>query len=424
MRGIHLYLLSAICFSSAVLAAPTKSGKGSFKVQRRRISPRGLSGGAAELGKAYRKYGFDVPPALSNKVSMHSSLALGDPGDRTEQDSKEADDKDDDAGNIPADTQEGDVSFHAPITVGGQSLMMNFDTGSADLWVFSTGLPAAQQTLGHTVFDPAKSSTFKPLQGASWQITYADKSFARGTVGLDTVDIGGAKVENQAVELATTVAPSFLRQEHSDGLVGLSFGSLNTVKPRKVKTFFENIMPTLDKPVFTANLRHFELGAYEFGKIDESQFEGPLTYTPIDASDGHWQIESKTFAVGDGEKQSNPNAKPAIMDTGTTLILADDLVVEAYWSQVEGAEMNDAEGGVTFPCNTQLPDFHIALGPTYTAIVPGDLMNYQRLSLETCFGGMQSNNGGSVQVYGDIIFKSQFTVFDGGNQSIGFAPHK
>ncbi|KAI4277202.1 MAG: hypothetical protein L6R38_005484 [Xanthoria sp. 2 TBL-2021] len=414
MRGIHLYLLSAISLSSAVLAAPTKPGKGSFKIQRRRISARSLNGGAAELGRAYRKYGWDVPAALSDKSSTHKSLALGDPKDQ-----------DDDAGNIPADEEEGDVSFLAPITVGGQPLMMNFDTGSSDLWVFSTSLPAEQQALGQSIFDPAKSRTFKPLQGASWKITYGDKSFARGTVGIDTVDIGGAKVEGQAIELATTVADSFLEDTKADGLVGLGFGSLNTVKPQKQKTFFENVMPSLDKPVFTANLRHHELGSYEFGKIDESQFEGPITYTPIDASDGFWQIESKSFAIGNGETQTNPNATPAIIDSGTTLILADDDVVKAYWSQVEGAEVN--EDGVTFPCNTQLPDFHIALGPTYMATVPGDLMNYMRVSngaRGVCFGGLQSNSGGSKQIYGDVLFKSQFVVFDGGNKTLGFAPHK
>ncbi len=412
MRGIHLYFLSAICLSSTVVAAPTKANKGSFKIHRRRISARSIGGGAADLGKAFRKYGWDVPAALNNKVSSDQSLA---PGDSIETD-------DEDEGTVEATPEEADSSFLAPINIGGQPLMMNFDTGSSDLWVFSTSLPVDQQTLGHSVFDPAKSNTFKPLQGATWTITYGDKSFARGTVGTDTVDIGGAKVEGQAVELAATVSDSFLRDADSDGLVGLGFGIINTVKPEQQKTFFENVQPSLDQPVFTANLRHHELGSYEFGRIDESQFDGPITYTPIDASRGFWEIESKSFAIGDGETQTNPNASPAIMDTGTTLILADDDVVRAYWSQVEGAQLD--EEGVTFPCDTELPDFRIALGPTYMATVPGDLMNFQRVGNGVCFGGMQSNNGAPMQIYGAVLFKSQFTVFDGGNKTVGFAPHK
>ncbi|KAL8655668.1 MAG: hypothetical protein Q9226_002955 [Calogaya cf. arnoldii] len=415
MHGIHLYLLCAISLSSAVLAAPTKAGKGSFKIQRRRISARSLSSGAAELEKAYRKYGWDVPAGLIKNVSTHTSRALGDPAE-----------EDDDTGNIPADEEEGDVSFLSPIIIGGQPMMMNFDTGSSDLWVFSTNLRPDQQKRGHSVFDPTKSRTFKPLQGASWEITYGDKSNANGIVGTDTVDIGGATVESQAIELASFVSNQFLEQTNADGLVGLAFGTLNTVKPKKQKTFFENVMPSLDKPVFTANLRHHELGSYEFGRIDDSQFKGPLHYISIDDSRGHWQIESKFYAIGDGEKRDNQKSTPAIMDTGTTLILADDNVVKAYWNQVDGRQFN--KDGVTFPCNTQLPDFHVALGPTYMATVPGDLMNYQRISNDgvksRCFGGMQSNKGGSLQIYGDIIFKSQFVVFDGANKTVGVAPHK
>ncbi|CAL8578251.1 hypothetical protein XPA_004043 [Xanthoria parietina] len=425
MRGKLLYLLAALSLSSVVVAAPTKKGQGSFKIQRRRISARSSNSGAAELEKAYRKYGWDVPAALSSKSSTHRSLALGDKNDKDNP--KEVDD---DTGNIPADEEEGDVSFLSPITIGGQPMMMNFDTGSSDLWVFSTGLPAEQQALGQSVFDPAKSRTFKPLQGASWKITYGDESFAGGTVGTDTVDIGGAKVEGQAIEMATTVADSFLEDTRADGLVGLAFGTINTVKPQKQKTFFENVMPSLDLPVFTANLRHHEVGSYEFGKIDASKFEGPITYTPIDASRGFWQVESKSFAVGkEGETQTNPNATPAIIDTGTTLILADDAVVQAYWSQVAGAQLQEA--GVHFPCDTQLPDFRVALGPTYMATVPGDLLNYMRTrggggrgAKAVCFGGLQSNKGGSRQIYGDVLLKSQFVVFDGGNLTVGFAPHK
>lgn len=399
-------MFSLLFFLSAVSAAPTTPEKDSFKVQRRRISSRSAPNGAAALGKTFRKYGWEVPDATSRKVTTSQELAA-DPI-RGE-------------GTVKATPEEGDASFLSPVSIGGQTLMLNFDTGSSDLWVFNTDL-STEQTQGHSVFDPKKSKTFKPMGGASFKISYGDSSAASGAVGTDTVNIGGAKVEGQAIELATTITNSFLQDVDSDGLVGLAFGSINTVKPRRQKTFFENVKATLDKPVFTANLRHHTVGSYEFGRIDSSQFKGEITYTPIDDSQGFWQIESKSYAVGEGQVQTNPNASPAIMDTGTSLMLADDAVVRSYWRQVEGAQMDDQ--GVTFPCDAQLPDFHIALGPTYMATVPGELMNYQRLGRNTCFGGLQSNMGQPLQIYGDVLFKSQFVVFDGGNKAVGFAPHK
>lgn len=93
-------------------------------------------------------------------------------------------------------------------------------------WVFSTSLPAASQK-NHNVFDPTQSTTWKKLSGATWSIQYADGSGSSGTVGTDTVTIGGTTVEGQAVEIASKASDQFVSGAN-DGLVGLSFGSINT----------------------------------------------------------------------------------------------------------------------------------------------------------------------------------------------------
>jgi hypothetical protein len=58
-------------------------------------------------------------------------------------------------------------------------------------------------------FDPTKSSTFKELDGATWKISYGDGSSASGDVGTDVIDLGGLKVENQAIELAKQLSQQF-----------------------------------------------------------------------------------------------------------------------------------------------------------------------------------------------------------------------
>lgn len=81
--------------------------------------------------------------------------------------------------------------------------MLDFDTGSADLWVCST---LGQSNQGqHNLFDPKKSSTFDKLSGKEWKISYGDGSGASGTCGSDTVVIGGLKIHKQTVELAEKV---------------------------------------------------------------------------------------------------------------------------------------------------------------------------------------------------------------------------
>ena len=233
------------------------------------------------------------------------------------------------------------------------------------------------------------------MTGSSFKISFGDSSHATGNVGTDTVNIGGAIVNNQAVELAADVSASFVKDVQSNGLVGLGFSNVNTIKPKKQLTFFDNIRDSLAQPVFTANLKHAATGFYEFGKIDSAQFKGDLTFTSIDPSRGFWQFPSATFSVGNGAVQQNAENNPAIADTGTSLLLVDDSIVNGYYSQVNGAAYDPSQGGVTFPCDTTLPDLHLALGPSYTATISGALMNFAPVS--TASGGKSAGESHDIQ---------------------------
>jgi len=41
--------------------------------------------------------------------------------------------EDDQTGDVSAVSVQGDAQFVSPVTIGGQTIVMNFDTGSADL---------------------------------------------------------------------------------------------------------------------------------------------------------------------------------------------------------------------------------------------------------------------------------------------------
>ena len=121
-------------------------------------------------------------------------------------------------------------STSAPVTIGGQSMMLNFDSGSSDLWVMSTHLDSATQkqlkNSGHHIYDPNKSSTKKNMAGSTWSIEYGDGSTASGDVVTDTLKVGTISVEGQAIECAKSLSEAFLDTE-GDGLLGLAMGTIS-----------------------------------------------------------------------------------------------------------------------------------------------------------------------------------------------------
>ncbi|EUC50714.1 hypothetical protein COCMIDRAFT_80999 [Bipolaris oryzae ATCC 44560] len=423
------FLLFVALLAAVVLAVPAPSRKRglqkrSFKVPRQlnKAHPTGPNGPAA-MRKVFRKYNFKIREDFMVKDGF-ISFSKQTKGNDTATAAAAAGSSGNSSGTVAANPADNAALFLSPVDIGGQTLNLDFDSGSSDLWCFSTELDP--QLIGqHTAFDPAKSATFKKVAGAQWKISYGDGSGAAGIVGMDTVTIGGVTVKNQAVELASQVSQSFVQDTNTDGLVGLAFSQLNTIndgtKKTPQKTFFANVMNDLDLPVFTADLDPDGTGVYEFGKIDATKFEGEMAWIPVKAETGFWQFGSTKFAVGD-QLFDNPQGSDAIADTGTSLLLVDQQVADAYYSQVKGAQLNAQVGGFIFPCATTLPDMSVAIGDSYMAKIPGNQLIFAPVDKAntTCFGGVQGNQGSGLQIYGDTMFRAQFVAFNGGNQSLGF----
>lgn len=396
-----LFIVSLLAASAIAAPAPANIQKRSFVHHvKRTINRRDPGVGPDAMLKAYRKFGFQLVGRAAN------TTAAGGSG----------------SGTVAAAPEPNNAEYLSPVSIGGQTVTLDFDTGSSDLWVFSSAL--SKQTIGqHTAFDPAQSKSFQVMQGATWSISYGDGSGAAGTVGMDVVNIGGATATRQAVELATAVSQSFAKDTNNDGLVGLAFSQLNTVKPTKQTTFFDSVMPQLAMPVFSVDLKNDSTGTYQFGAIDQSKFQGQLTTVPVNSQSGFWQVDSPTVTIGN-QKVANQGGSPAIADTGTSLLLVDPQVANAYYAKVQGATNNAQVGGFTYPCNAALPDFGVAMGPTYTAMIPGNAITFAQVDANTCFGGVQSNGGANLQIYGDVMFRTQYVVFDGKNKALMIAPKK
>ncbi|KAL8896820.1 MAG: hypothetical protein Q9207_007524 [Kuettlingeria erythrocarpa] len=343
--------LSAVIALASSTPIEKKEIKKNFSVHQ--TIPKPVLSGPALVAKTFYKFGKE-PPANVKEAAANND------------------------GSVVTTPTQYDSQYLTPVTIGGQQLNLDFDTGSSD---FSSS----------------------------------------GVVYTDTVTIGQTSFAGQAVELATQVSDQFSRDGDNDGLLGLAFDSINTVKPTAQKTFFTNVIPSLSNPLFTVDLRKGAPGTYDFGFVDDAKHTGVVTYVNADSSQGFWTFTSSGYSIGSGALSRS--SIRGIADTGTTLLYLPDSIVNAYYRTVQGAKNDQQQGGYTYPCAAQLPSISFKIG-SYTAVVPGNYITYAPVdsSGRTCFGGLQSSTGIGINIFGDIFLKSQFVVFQGGSSPrLGFA---
>lgn len=238
MQSFGAFIVSLLVAGTAALPA-SNADTISVKVRR---NEKFVPNGPLELAKAYLKHGTPLTEDLKNALGkMNVNLKRGDgTGSVT---------------NFPQPTYDREYLAEVDIGTPAQKLYLDFDTGSSDLWVFSTETPS-NEVNGQTVWDPSQSSSAQKLQGYTWKISYQDKTHCNGDVYQDVVSIGGLTVQNQAVESAQEVSAGFTNSPpKSSGLLGLGFDNINTVTPQKQKTWFSNIQSSLKAPIFTSYLK-------------------------------------------------------------------------------------------------------------------------------------------------------------------------
>jgi len=122
MPFLRTVLVLVSLLASAALSSPTPQNrvqKRSFIHRvRRSVNTYGPSAGAAAMAKAYRKYGFqlDSIPAVSNAAATAET------------------------GQVAAVPAEDEAEYLEQVSIGGQMLTMEFDTGSSDLYVSPASL--------------------------------------------------------------------------------------------------------------------------------------------------------------------------------------------------------------------------------------------------------------------------------------------
>ncbi|KEP51369.1 aspartic protease [Rhizoctonia solani 123E] len=320
--------------------------------------------------------------------------------------------------NEPLESKANDTLWAGQIEIGTppQRFVVDFDTGSSDLWVPSSTC-VAQGCSSKSTFDSSKSSSSKQ-QGGEFRITYGDGSGVSGPVYADTVTIAGLSAEGQLFSPINQT--SGMEDYGTDGLIGLAFKSISQLKaPNFIDTLFSQ--GKISKSIFSMRLASDAGSEIYIGGSNPSKYTGEITYVPVE-SQSYWVVNGSASANG----QEGFNGK-MIIDSGTTSILGPYNSVWNWWSKVPGSGSClprdcGAPGYFTFPC-ANTPSVSLKFNDREFPVAARDFtLGVLSRNSSICVGAVGIlDTPENAWVVGDAFMKNVYTVFDASESRVGFA---
>lgn len=127
---VLFFFLSFNVFASPTPYKPTRHPQ-TKSIRIPRIKRSGyIAHGPHALRKAYRKYG--ITPTHFDNLDLADFKPLD--GKLSLASGNQASAEPDQTGAVSATSVKNDVEFVSPVTIGGQNITLDFDTGSADLY--------------------------------------------------------------------------------------------------------------------------------------------------------------------------------------------------------------------------------------------------------------------------------------------------
>jgi len=323
-----------------------------------------------------------------------------------------------------------EAQFYGPVQIGTppQPFLVVFDTGSSNLWVPSKTCPWSDVACDlHNKYDHTKSSTYV-ANGTAFSIQYGSGACS-GFISQDVVTLGGLAVQGQQFGEATAEPGLAFVVAQFDGILGLAFTaiSVDSVTPVWYNILQQQLVPA---PVFSFFLSN-QPGSTAFsemvlGGVDAARYTGGITYVPI-TSDTYWEFALGNITMSGNSYVPAAGGAKAICDTGTSLIAGPsaqmDLLNAALGAVPTGS------GAAVFavcPANNTLPNIIVTLGTTQFVLTQADYVLQENLFGYTeCLSGFLGidlpASVGPLYILGDVFIRKHYSIFDYGNNRMGFA---
>lgn len=340
------------------------------------------------------------------------------------------------------------LQYWVNITVGTppQSLSVQLDTGSSDLWIPSSHADICAVSGGvagcpNGAFTPSKSSTFRLLAHDFNMSYYNPVDNDSGDYIADTLVLGIARIPRMQMGLA-------LRGVDATGVMGISFSSGEAICWEH--GLCDRVVPTVVDQLKAANVTQrnaysmylndlqSDSGSILFGAIDPSKYRSPLVALPMqpdgqgNVTDFSVTLTSVAIRTHDGKTQtlSTPDlAVPALLDSGT---FDTELPADIANAIIAGMGAVSIKGSATVPCRYTNADASILFGfggpgGPEIAVPMSEMVVNAGFTFadgsEACYLGVDAVDlslGGSI-ILGDTFLRSAYVVYDLENQIIGLA---
>lgn len=210
------------------------------------------------------------------------------------------------------------TQYLGEITVGGQDFKVIFDTGSSHLFLNSDKCKH-HFCLTRNRYSSSKSPTYSSL-GRDIRIAYG-QGILEGTLGTDSVEIGGVTVNNQVIAEIVKPSKNFFSGAYFDGIVGLGLPGLSQ---DGTLPLYDNLLQQFNTQQKSFNFFFDRIGnlsksMFSLGDPMPSFYSGKLRYYPV-ISDKYWEIRLNKIYLGDTELDFCAHGCTAVLDTGSSLI--------------------------------------------------------------------------------------------------------
>ncbi|KAJ7612329.1 acid protease [Mycena polygramma] len=316
-------------------------------------------------------------------------------------------------------TDESEEEWAGTISVGtpAQKFLIDFDTGSSDLWIPSSGCTSS--TCSSKSKYKASSSSTSSKKSGSFSISYGDGSTVSGPVYSETVTVAKVAVTKQWFSPVTTLSSSF-KDDVIDGILGLAFPAISNLNKNPVFTNM-NAQGAVDANQFGFHLAESGSELY-LGGTNSELYTGDIEFNAVDSSGGFWQATGASVKVG---STSAVTGFQTIIDTGTTLAYGPPAAVKKLFAKVSGSKLFDSTNGYySYPCDSPPKISFNWGGKDWTVSADALNLGTTESGSSDCVSSIAAQDlglGTDVWLLGDAFIKNVYAVFDFDQEAVGFA---